>query len=164
MKQPDLSKLLRGDFRLVSVEKLMRILTAFAQDVEITLRPHRNRGEVGRITFISAATCQSAPIGCFKCPLWHRAPWRRHAIAHQDHFALRTGVPDDGSRIIGKHAGHRCKVADIAVHRANGRVDGLLVGRDRIEITHRDYHHVSCGLNFGQFLWCIVSGLYYTLR
>jgi len=28
MKQPDLSKLLRGDFRLVSVEKLMRMLTA----------------------------------------------------------------------------------------------------------------------------------------
>jgi len=56
MKQPDLSKLLRGDFRLVSVEKLMRMLTAFAQDVEITLKPHRKRGEPGRITFIPIAT------------------------------------------------------------------------------------------------------------
>ncbi|MEO6841236.1 MAG: helix-turn-helix transcriptional regulator [Bradyrhizobium sp.] len=56
MKQPDLSKLLRGDFRLVSVEKLMRMLTAFAQDVEITLKPHRKRGQAGRITFISIAT------------------------------------------------------------------------------------------------------------
>jgi predicted XRE-type DNA-binding protein len=56
MKQPDLSKLLRGDFRLVSVEKLMRMLTAFAQDVEITLKPHRKRGEAGRITFIPVAT------------------------------------------------------------------------------------------------------------
>ncbi len=56
MKQPDLSKLLRGDFRLVSVEKLMRMLTAFAQDVEIRLKPHRKRGEAGRITFRSAAT------------------------------------------------------------------------------------------------------------
>jgi predicted XRE-type DNA-binding protein len=56
MKQPDLSKLLRGDFRLVSVEKLMRMLTAFAQDVEITVKPHRKRGEAGRITFIPAAT------------------------------------------------------------------------------------------------------------
>ena len=55
MKQPDLSKLLRGQFRLVSVEKLMRMLTAFDQDVEITLRPHRKRGATGRITFISAA-------------------------------------------------------------------------------------------------------------
>jgi predicted XRE-type DNA-binding protein len=29
LKQPDLSKLLRGQLRLVSVEKLMRMLTAF---------------------------------------------------------------------------------------------------------------------------------------
>jgi predicted XRE-type DNA-binding protein len=56
MKQPDLSKLLRGEFRLVSVEKLMRMLTAFDQDVEITLKPHRKRGEAGRIAFISAAS------------------------------------------------------------------------------------------------------------
>jgi predicted XRE-type DNA-binding protein len=55
IKQPDLSKLLRGDFRRVSVEKLMRMLTAFDQDVEITLKPHRKRGGAGRITFISAA-------------------------------------------------------------------------------------------------------------
>jgi predicted XRE-type DNA-binding protein len=56
MKQPDLSKLLRGDFRLVSVEKLMRMLTAFDQDVEITLKPHRKRGKAGRIAFIAATT------------------------------------------------------------------------------------------------------------
>jgi len=55
IKQPDLSKLLRGEFRLVSVEKLMRMLTAFDQDVEITLKPHRKRSGAGRITFISAA-------------------------------------------------------------------------------------------------------------
>ncbi|MCK1641467.1 XRE family transcriptional regulator [Bradyrhizobium sp. 157] len=54
MKQPDLSKLLRGQFKLVSVEKLMRMLTAFDQDVEITVKPHRKRGEAGRITFIPA--------------------------------------------------------------------------------------------------------------
>jgi hypothetical protein len=36
--------------------KLMRMLTAFAQDVEITLKPHRKRGEAGRITFIPVAT------------------------------------------------------------------------------------------------------------
>ena len=55
MKQPDLSKLLRGDFRLASVEKLMRMLTVFDQDVEITLKPRGKRGEPGRITFIRAA-------------------------------------------------------------------------------------------------------------
>ena len=56
MKQPDLSKLLRGDFRLVSVEKLMRMLTAFDQDIEIRVKPHRKRGEAGRITFLSATS------------------------------------------------------------------------------------------------------------
>ncbi|MCA6110177.1 helix-turn-helix domain-containing protein [Bradyrhizobium cenepequi] len=55
MKQPDLSKLLRGHLRLASVEKLMRMLTAFDQDVEIRLKPHRKRGEGGRITLIPAA-------------------------------------------------------------------------------------------------------------
>lgn len=54
MKQLDLSKLLRGQPKLVSVEKLMRMLTAFDQDVEITVKPHRKRGEAGRITFIAA--------------------------------------------------------------------------------------------------------------
>jgi predicted XRE-type DNA-binding protein len=54
MKQPDLSKVLRGDFRLVSVERLMRMLTAFDQDVEITVKPHRKRGQTGRITFVTA--------------------------------------------------------------------------------------------------------------
>jgi predicted XRE-type DNA-binding protein len=55
MKQPDLSKLLRGHLKLASVEKLMRMLTAFEQDVEIRLKPHRKRGEAGRITLIPAA-------------------------------------------------------------------------------------------------------------
>jgi predicted XRE-type DNA-binding protein len=54
IKQPDLSNLLRGQFRGHSVEKLMRMLTTFEQDVEITVRPHRKRGEAGRITFIPA--------------------------------------------------------------------------------------------------------------
>lgn len=55
MKQPDLSKLLRGEFKLASVEKLMRMLTAFDQDIEITLKPRSKRGETGRITFVRAA-------------------------------------------------------------------------------------------------------------
>jgi predicted XRE-type DNA-binding protein len=54
IKQPDLSNILRGHYQGFSVERLMRMLTAFDQDVEITLRPHRkNKGEAGRITFIA---------------------------------------------------------------------------------------------------------------
>jgi predicted XRE-type DNA-binding protein len=39
--QPDVSKMLRGDFRQFSVERLMRFLVALDQDVEIVVRPRR---------------------------------------------------------------------------------------------------------------------------
>ena len=52
---PDLSNLLRGRFRGYSAERLMRMLTAFGQDVEITVHPRRRKhGECGRITFGAA--------------------------------------------------------------------------------------------------------------
>jgi predicted XRE-type DNA-binding protein len=51
ISQPDLSHILRGHFRGYSEAKLIRMLTAFGQDVEITTRPHRKSGEAGRIIF-----------------------------------------------------------------------------------------------------------------
>ena len=51
INQADLSKILRGRFRGYSEARLMRMLTAFNQDVEITTRPHRKTGEMGRIIF-----------------------------------------------------------------------------------------------------------------
>ena len=51
VNQSDLSKILRGYFRGYSEARLMRMLTAFDQDVEITTRPHRKSGEAGRIIF-----------------------------------------------------------------------------------------------------------------
>ena len=45
VKQPDVSKMLGGDFRQFSVERLMRFLVALGQDVEIVVRPHRGKGE-----------------------------------------------------------------------------------------------------------------------
>ena len=44
VKQPDESKMLRGDFRQFSVERLMRFLVALGQDVEISIRPSRRKG------------------------------------------------------------------------------------------------------------------------
>jgi predicted XRE-type DNA-binding protein len=41
VKQPDISKMLGGDFRQFSVERLMRFLVALGQDVEIVVTPHR---------------------------------------------------------------------------------------------------------------------------
>jgi predicted XRE-type DNA-binding protein len=43
IKQPDVSKMLRGEFRQFSVERLLRFLVALDQDVEIVVRPHRDR-------------------------------------------------------------------------------------------------------------------------
>ena len=39
--QPDVSKMLRGEFRQFSVERLLRFLVALNQDVEIVVKPHR---------------------------------------------------------------------------------------------------------------------------
>jgi predicted XRE-type DNA-binding protein len=41
VRQPDISKMLRGDFRQFSVERLLRFLVKLDQDVEIIIRPHR---------------------------------------------------------------------------------------------------------------------------
>ena len=42
MAQGDVSKMLRGQFRLVSVERLMEILVALGHDVDIVVRPRRD--------------------------------------------------------------------------------------------------------------------------
>lgn len=49
VKQPDISKMLRGDFRQFSVERLMRFLVALGQDVEIIVRPHRSNSKAAQL-------------------------------------------------------------------------------------------------------------------
>jgi predicted XRE-type DNA-binding protein len=43
VRQPDISMMLRGEFRQFSVERLLRFLVALNQDVEIIVKPHRGR-------------------------------------------------------------------------------------------------------------------------
>jgi predicted XRE-type DNA-binding protein len=43
IRQPDVSKMLRGDFRQFSVERLLRFLVALDQDVRIVVKPHHDR-------------------------------------------------------------------------------------------------------------------------
>jgi len=43
VRQPDISNMLRGEFRQFSVERLLRFLVKLDQDVEIVVRPHRDR-------------------------------------------------------------------------------------------------------------------------
>jgi predicted XRE-type DNA-binding protein len=45
VRQPDISKMLRGEFRQFSVERLLRFLVALDQDVEIVIKPHRTRSD-----------------------------------------------------------------------------------------------------------------------
>jgi len=49
LSQPDVSRLLRGNFRDFSIERLLRLLTALGRDVEIVVRePTSDR--LGRLT------------------------------------------------------------------------------------------------------------------
>ena len=43
VRQPDISNMLRGEFRQFSVERLLRFLMKLDQDVEIVVRPRRDR-------------------------------------------------------------------------------------------------------------------------
>src|ERR1700694_4265175 len=49
VRQPDVSKMLRGEFRQFSVERLLRFLVALDQDVEIVIKPHRGRSEAAAL-------------------------------------------------------------------------------------------------------------------
>ena len=49
VRQPDVSKMLRGEFRQFSVERLLRFLVKLDQDVEIVVRPHRNRDDAAAL-------------------------------------------------------------------------------------------------------------------
>jgi predicted XRE-type DNA-binding protein len=49
IRQPDVSKLLRGEFRQFSVERLLRFLVALDQDVEIVVKPHRDRNNAAAL-------------------------------------------------------------------------------------------------------------------
>ena len=51
ISQPEVSRLFKGKFREYSVDRLMMLLTAFEQDIEIVARPRRQGNGRGQITF-----------------------------------------------------------------------------------------------------------------
>ena len=59
ISQPDVSRLLRGNFRDYSVERLLRLLTSLGRDVEITFRKPRTRRQ-GRLSIEAACSIKSA--------------------------------------------------------------------------------------------------------
>jgi len=52
VRQPDVSKMLRGEFRQFSVERLLRFLVALGQDVEIVVKPHRDRNDAAAMQVV----------------------------------------------------------------------------------------------------------------
>ena len=60
VKQPDISKMLRGDFRQFSVERLLRFLVALGQDVEIVVKPHRGTRNAAQLRVTVAAAGSAA--------------------------------------------------------------------------------------------------------
>jgi len=53
LSQPDVSRLLRGNFRDYSVERLLRLLMALGRDVEIVIRKPKGR-RAGRLSIEAA--------------------------------------------------------------------------------------------------------------
>lgn len=55
LSQPDVSRLLRGDFREYSLERLLRLLTTLGRDVDIVIRRPRST-DGGRLRIAAAET------------------------------------------------------------------------------------------------------------
>ena len=53
LSQPDVSRLLRGNFRDYSIERLLRLLTALGRDVQLNIRKSRSSRK-GRLTIGAA--------------------------------------------------------------------------------------------------------------
>ena len=49
IKQPDVSKMLRGDFKQFSVERLLRFLVALDHDVEIVVKLHCGKNDAAAL-------------------------------------------------------------------------------------------------------------------
>ena len=72
--QPDLSDLLRGDFRGYSLERLMRMLTVFGREVEIVVKPRAAGNHSGSITFHPGAVQQEPVISSAIAAIGYEAP------------------------------------------------------------------------------------------
>jgi hypothetical protein len=63
---------------------------------------------------------------------------RRHAPAHHGQLALGASVAHHRRRIVREHTRHRRQVSYVAVHDAEKRGDGGLVGGDAVEVADVD--------------------------
>jgi predicted XRE-type DNA-binding protein len=55
MNQADVSRMLKGNFRNIAVNKIMQCLTSLSRDVRITIEPHPVENEVGTIEVLAVS-------------------------------------------------------------------------------------------------------------
>src|SRR5438034_8840807 len=67
IRQPDVSKMLRGEFRQFSVERLLRFLVALNQDVEIVVKPHRDKNNAPALQVFSSVGRAPSPAIAHPC-------------------------------------------------------------------------------------------------
>ena len=60
VSQPDISRILRGQFRDVSVERIMRMLTRLGCEVDVIVRAQGSVGKVAAIRFAEGRVMSSA--------------------------------------------------------------------------------------------------------
>jgi len=63
VRQPYVSKMLRGEFRQFSVERLLRFLVALDQDVEIVVKPHRGQNDSAGLQVLQRGIAFRFPTG-----------------------------------------------------------------------------------------------------
>jgi predicted XRE-type DNA-binding protein len=78
IKQPDVSNMLRGEFRQFSVERLLRFLVALDHDVEIVVKPHRGRNDAAAL-HVSLEQRNLVPAALLVAQGSVRKLWRRGA-------------------------------------------------------------------------------------
>ena len=85
-----------------------------------------------------------------RCRVHQRLARRRHAPARHHELALRSGLPNDRRRIVGKDARHRRQVAGEIARHVKQPADRVLVLGDAVEVAHGVYrspgHQTEGGL------------------
>ena len=56
VSQPDMSRILKGHFRDISVERLMRMLTRLGCEIDVIVRPQGSEGQVSAIRFVEVGS------------------------------------------------------------------------------------------------------------
>lgn len=56
MNQADVSRMLKGNFRNIAINKIMQCLTHLNRDVQIVVKPHNGKHEMGSIEVMATAS------------------------------------------------------------------------------------------------------------